>query len=363
MKKWIAMMLALVMILSLGACKKKDEAAEDKVTAKLLTEMLMTRKDEEGKTVTMKGVLEYDDDYNIIGTKSYEDGELQYEATYDKDMDKPLLEVQYDEDGKETDRTEYTYDANGNRLERKSSYTDDEGNAATYKEVCTYDAKGNVLTEKEYHNGNLEYEYTYTYTATDKVSTETYSRDEYESIDTYTYDEHDNVLSCKSTSKYGDGEAYTRETTYENTYENGKLVEAKCYEEGVLEQYTKYDADGNEILNVYYDEDGEYSRYEQSYENGKIVKRVSKWGDNTTTYNYSYNANGKITEYSSVDSDGSKDRMVYNYDDSGLLTGVKMYDDGEVRMEYTLTYKDVTVSKDVAEKIEAIVDKLGVFNY
>ena len=354
MKKLIAMMLALVMVLSLCACNKKDDGAaeEETETAYLLTEIVMTTTDEDGKAHTMKANPEYDDDYNIVGLKSYEDDKLATETTYDRDFDKPLVWLEYDEDGKVTDRTEYTYDDKGNCLESNSSYTDEDGKTSTYKEVCTYDGDGNQLTRKYYSNGELYSENTYTYTATGKVATETYiySRG-YESHYSYTYDEHDNLLKVEASS-------YVE--TYENVYENGKLVEAKGYEDGELESYAKYDANGNVILKIYYDDGAEEDRYEYTYdENGKILKRVSKWGDGTDTVTYTYNSNGKITEYNYSNSDGDSNRMTYSYDDNGNIVGVKLYEDGKVCNEFTLTYKEVEVPEETAEKIEAIVEKLG----
>ena len=313
MKKLIAMLLALVMVLSLCACNKKDDGAaeEEKETAYLLTEVVMTSTDDDGKAHTMKANLEYDDDYNVIGLKSYEDGELVYERTFNKDIEKPLLDLGYDEDGEVNDRTEYTYDDKGNLLECKGSYTYG-GVTTTFREVCTYDGNGNKLTEKSYRNGELDYEYTYTYTATGNVATEIYiSSSGYKSHYTYSYDEHDNVVSVKEEYKH-DGEVSSYELTYENTYENGK-----------------------------------------------IVKHVSNLGTDT----YTYNSAGKITEYSYTSSEGNTKRMTCTYDDNGMPIGVKHYEGGEVRMEYTLTYKEVEVSKETAEKIEAIVEKLGMFDY
>ena len=366
MKKLIAMLLALVMILSLCACDKKNSTEEELETAYLLTEISATQTDSEGKTHSMRGTVEYDDDYNVIGTKTYEDGKLSMETTYDKDMDKPLVEQEYDEDGKKTDRTEYTYDANGNRLERSGSYSYD-GKTTTFKEVCTYDANGNQLTEKSYSNGELEYEYTYTYTAFNKVATQIRrDNDGDETHSTYTYDEHENVISCKTERKFADRDSYSYEEIYENTYEGDKLVEVKCYNDGTLEEYTKYDANGNEILRVYYfgDDGEESSRYETIYDaNGNVLRRIEKWDEESNITTYTYNSKGNCIEAVETYGDEEKSRITYSYDDNGNCTGLKMVRDGNVQLEYTATYKEVKVSKEAAEKIAAFTKKVGIFNY
>ena len=365
MKKLMAMLLALVMILSLCACDKKNSTEEELETAYLLTEIGATQTDSEGKTHSMRGTVEYDDDYNVIGTKTYEDGKLSMEITYDKDMDKPLVEQEYDEDGKKTDRTEYTYDANGNLLERSGSYSYD-GETTTFKEVCTYDANGNKLTEKEYRNNELQYERTTTYTAFNKPAKEVVNNYGDETIYTYTYDEHENVISCKTERKFADRDSYSYEEIYENTYEGDKLVEVKCYNDGTLEEYTKYDANGNEILRVYYfgDDGEESSRYETIYDtNGNVLKRIEKWDEKSNITTYTYNSKGDCIEAVETYGDEERSRITYNYDDNGNCTGLKMVRDGNVQLECTATYKEVKVSKEAAEKIAAFTKKVGIFNY
>jgi antitoxin component YwqK of YwqJK toxin-antitoxin module len=377
MKKLIAMMLALVMILSLCACSnsgKTEEKDDEKegggskggtTTVGKLTEVVMTETSSNGSTNTMKAVLEYDDNQKLIATKTYLNGKLEFDATYDKDIEKPLLEVMYDDDGKEHARYEYsyTYDANGNCLEQTERYTDSNGNSDFDKIVKTYDANGNVLTSKEYDDGELFWEYSYTYTATGKIATRTevrYEENEEHSNDTYSYDEHDNLLSIVTDGEYG-----LSTDTYENTYdENGKLVEVKVYDDGTLEKYKKYDADGNCTLNVSYEPyyGDEIWRTESTYENGKLVKEVEySDGDNKCAeIIFTYNADGKLTEHIDKLSDG---RSVYSYNQNGDVIGVKTYYDNELRTEYTLTYENVTVSKETAELLEKIVDDLALDRY
>ena len=365
MKKLIAIALCLIMICSLCACNKKDDAAQiqdgETVTAYKLTEVVGTEKDFDGSTHTWKAVLEYDKDHYVIGGKTYIDDKLTYEFTYDKSPDKPLLELEYDEDGNVTDRTEYTYDEKGNCTQYISTYEYD-GETIVTKRVTTYDENNRILTEISHRNDEFNYKRVYTYTATGKIATET---QEWEGErgwrETYTYDEYDNVLKITRgsvTAEDGD----LRETTYENTYENGKLVEVKCYEDGALFRIEKYDADGNEIFASSYNDGAEMYRIESTYENGNLVKEVEYYdGKQESVEEFTYNADGKLLERKYSDGQNERKRTC-SYDANGILTGYKLTENGEVNTEYTLKYETVTVSKETAEEFRRMIDMLGFAN-
>jgi antitoxin component YwqK of YwqJK toxin-antitoxin module len=334
MKKWIALSLALILVLSLCACSesgkkdesdKKGDSGEDRgvVTTGKLTEVVEVWMPGTEYTFNHKATIEYDDDNNVIGTKIYYGGRLDFEATYDKDIDKPLLELVYDKDGKVNDRTEYTYDTNGNCLERNTTSTNSDGETKTYKYVYTYDGYGNLLTQKQYVNGELSLE------------------------DCYTYDSHGNRLSW-----YCSGYDGPFQVIYQNTYDKGKLTEVKAYRDGKLNSYSEYDADGNEILSIsYHTDNGEEAfRCEYTYENGKLMAKVFYHEGEPYREEYTYNAAGKLTEYKS-----SNRGYGIAYDVSGNPTDIKYYENDELRSEYTLTYENVTVSKEMAEKLETVV--------
>lgn len=360
MKKWGAFFLSLAMALCLVACgadeggKNNDAPKDSKVTAMLFAQVEMTEENYDGETSTMKGLVEYDADYNIIGTKTYVDGTLYYEVTYDKDMNKPLLELTYSETGEIIDRTENTYDEKGNRVERVNAYSyDDE--TVTIKEVSTFDDNGNELTQKVYEDGELSYECRYTYTADGKLEREAFiNKDgDEESYTEKTYDQQGNVLSVKV-----DGMLSGSYETYENIYEDGKLVEVKVYDQweqdGALVSHRKYDREGNEVLVVMYDgETGEeWSRDESTYENGKLVKKVTYYeGKEEAIALYTYNSDGKLTERSYTPTGESSQRRVYTYNENGDLVGLKAYEGDETISEYTMIYKSVSVSEEVAERI------------
>lgn len=363
MKKWIALCLAVIMALSLCACadsgktEEKDEAKEgdgEKVgiaTTGKLTEMVIL--DDDGDT-RHKYTFSYDDNHNIIGEKLYEYGVLYIEKTYNKDIDKPLQEVIY-EGGKVQFQAEYSYDANGNCLEEKSTLFN--GEARISRTIKTYDANGNVLTEKEYEGDELFCDYTYTYTATGKMATKVEVRYE-ENTEHYNtafaYDEHDNLLSRTTVSNYG-----TSTDTYENTYdENGKLVEVQVYNDGTLKTYKKYDTDGNLLVKSRYDYEGnEDNRIVYTYENGNLVKEVSYSGDEECTVEVrTYNAEGNLIELSYTDLSGTWCK-VYTYNQNGAVTGTKLYRNDELYEECFLIYENVTVSKETAEKMEEVIRK------
>lgn len=359
MKKWIALTLSVIMALSLCACTGNsgngDDNEEDKkVKASLLTEVTMTSISDD-ETVTMKAVLEYDKDYNLVSAKTYEDDELRVETTYANDMNKPLSQKNYDEDGDLASRWEYTYDDDGNEL-TCSYYNAD--NEVEWGYVRTYDENGNILTEKNYTEDELQVEYRYTYNADGKM-VEQIAVWEYgdESWVRCTYDDHGNILAEKS----GSGDEEYHSTTYENTYDGDKLMEVKVYEADELSEHTKYDADGNEILSVSYFEDEETNRTEATYENGKLIRSVSfTYGEESYCVENTYNDDGKLTERRIKYTDDNASRMVFTYNDNGDITGMQSYNGDKLEGEYSLTYEQVTVSKEVAKKIEAVRSMLDL---
>lgn len=329
MKKWIALSLTVILALSLCACtetgKKGDNGENGSVvTTGKLTEVVMVWRPGTEYAFDRKATIEYDDDNNVIGTNIYYSGRLAFEATYDKNIGKPLLELEYDKDGKVNDRTEYTYDTNGNCLEKNATSTNSDGEIKNYKSVYTYDDYDNILTEKNYVNGELSLE------------------------DCYTYDSHGNRLSW-----YCSGYDGPFQVIYQNTYDKGKLIEVKGYRDGKLNSYSEYDADGNEILSIsYHTDNGEEAfRYEYTYENGKLMTEVFYHQGESYREEYIYNAAGKITEYKRTDSG-----YVITYDEAGKPVGIRYYENNELLQEYTLTYENATASKEMTEKLETIVE-------
>ena len=375
-KKWIAILLVCVIALSLCACGKDESKKQDdnqqtgsqpttngnddhsggailgnKVNAAVLTQMLMTQTDYDGQISNMKGTVEYDAEYNIIASKTYVNDQLVFEATYDKVPDKVLTEKSYDEDGVCYDETQYTYDANGNCLVRLSIF-DYDGGKGTTKDVSTYDEQGNLLTEEYYNGDELVYRYVYTYTASGKVATDASTwNDGEEQMSTYTYDEYDNVLSITIQSNMYD----TLIKEYENTYENGKLTTVAVYADGELDVYTQFDADGNEILSVSYMAGEEFFREQSVYTNGRLVKYTCfDNGEESYSQEYTYNDNGILVRQSMTYSDGESQYTEYAYSEMGDVVSLKVYEGDELTTECTLSYQNVEVSEELAEKIQKL---------
>lgn len=332
MKKYIAILLALLMALSLCACSgdgdgKKEQEGE-RVTVRLLTKSSFTFQYTD-TTAQVVIEMEYDADYNPVGSKMYQSGKLCNETTYNKDFDRPLVAQEYDEDGNKTDREESTYDENGNCLTH-ARY--DEDGAEEWKYVYTYDKNGNLLTEKDYSEGEL--------------STETI----------YTYDDQGNVLTQATDT--GDEVIYG---TYENVYENGKLKEVKQYLDDTLREYKKYDEDGNVVLDVTYFDGEEESRTEYTYENGKLIKCETFWdGELNGSDVYTYNKDGLLLEH--VTDYGNADygdyRRTYTYEDGVPVKGYT-YNGDTMESEAVYTYETVTVTKKQAKNIKKIYEELS----
>ena len=361
MKKILAISLALILALSLCACGGDNATSsggkDDQVSTSLLTQVVITQRNPDDTRSTMKAVLEYDADYNIIAGKSYLDDKLYNEMTFDKDPSKPLFQQDYDENGEKDGHWIYTYDDNGNEL---SSCKYDADGKILWKYVQTYDANGNVLTEQDYQGDELQNEYRYVYNADGKLEIR-YSRwsdDEEESWTKYIYDEYGNVAKELS----GCGEEEYNTTIYRNVYENGKLVEIGILNAaGELYDLTRYDADGNVILSASYYDGEEYYRTEYIYENGKQMKQIGyNNGEESYRQENTYNADGLIMERTVV-RENSTSRQVYTYNGKGLPTSYKAYDGDELVGEAAITYETVTVSKETAKKIEAIIDALELF--
>lgn len=345
MRKMIALLLALVMVLSLCACAETEtpEATGGSTAATVPT----TPSDptnpsdpsdpvDEGNFYVVSQIknhiideedfyvvidLTYDEDYNIVGFKVYENDLITAAYTFDKSIEKPLTALDYGKNGVVESREEFTYDDHGNLLTGRTYFGDEMMTEAIY----TYDDQGNVLT-KYYDNGE---------------------------------------------------EDWTE--TYVNTYENGVLTEVKIYTGDVLDQMIRYDADGNEILNIYYYFGEEGTRDESVYENGKLIQTVEYAdGLETSREEYTYNSNGdmltRIVKYEGVEShrqentyneagqlieikyfngDSYSANTVYTYAADGSPESVKAYDEGELELESTFTSKKTTVSE---EQIQILTD-------
>ena len=342
---------------------------EEMVTISMLTKVSNTLYHENWENIivseTVESVLEYDDNYGLTNVKMYDEDGPVYEYVYDKDPDRLLVAQHIDSEGNKYPGKECSYNENGDCLTRfyydfedtKIYYSyDDSGkllkemwhsyiydwDGEYYAEVIakvitetiyTYDAEGKILSEDTYEAGKKTRTICYTYDDSGKLLEVRDSSDYYWQI--RTYDSYGNFVAV--TNGYHDPSRKAETTHYQNTYENGKLLESTGYENGVLRSYEKYDHAGNLILNIYYlpltEEDVEPCRNEYEYdENGRLIRHFSsEIGIDGQRYDYTF---------------------IYTYDENGWLTSKKTYYFDELSAEYIPSYETVTVTKEQAESIE-----------
>jgi YD repeat-containing protein len=306
---------------------------EKTVTASLLSQAVLC--DFNGdETWETKSVLEYDEDYNLIGVKMYQGELLVCEITYDKDPSRPLVELTYDDAGEESFRTEYTYNEQGKELSCSSYFGETR---------CTYDEAGRLLTEA-WEGREIHYAYDHN---GNNVSIEEYCDGEWDCTRLYHYDDEGKLVDSeykdadiRITSTYDEYgnllETYCGdeiETYYENTYDNGKLVDVKIYENDTLDAHEQYDFAGNKTLYITYNGDGDQEdfREERDYnDNGKLTRHLVRYSDGEMGY---------------------ENTTTYDYDETGLLTCMSEYYYDELITEYTPVYETVEVTERQAEKI------------
>lgn len=329
MKKLLAVLLAALMILGMCACNKDEGKGNDEFA--LMTDAVIRNISGENEMI-MKMTFEYDDNYKIIGSKIYYEDKLYTDMVCDGDPYRPLSQTDYDEDGNVQYTSTYTYDANGNELTyiRK----DAEGNVLS-STANTYSPEG-WLTREEYYYEDGDPNWT-----------------------AYTYDAHGHKISEKN----GQGESVWTELTFENTCNGDKLAEVKVYDaDGTLTRTETYDADGNQTLQILYSDMGsEYARTEYTYQNGKLVLQMESWGENEYyRTEYTYNDAGDVTEVRNTSvygEESSESKTVITYE-NGKLASAKAYENGELEGEYTFNYRNVTVSKEQAEKLAEIYNQM-----
>jgi YD repeat-containing protein len=252
------------------------------------------------------------------------------ELIFEKNLLLPLTEITYGEDGTVEQTTTYTYDANGNEL--SSVTTDAEGNTL-YSSTKTYTAEGWLESSVEDWGESTDWE-------------------------SYTYDEHGNPLTYQS----GSGDDVWTDAVYENSYDNGALVEIKTYLDGNLHWVERFDAAGNLLEEISYDYDGnEDSRDVYTYENGRLVKKVIIYaGEESFREEYSYNDAGQLTQKSSFDEGEFQGSEVYTYE-NGSLVKLELYDHEELEGQYLLSYKKANVTAEQAEKLAALYETILEF--
>lgn len=398
MKRCMLLVVVFCLLLSMTACAavsgegKKPEATapgatepdtseppvtdpvekEEMVTISMLTKVSNTSYHKNWDNIivseTVESILEYDDNYGLTNVKMYDEGMPVYEYVYGKDPDRLLVAQHIDSEGNKHPDQEYSYNENGDYLtvfdystlpgEDTKIYYSYDDSGKLQKEIChsyiydwdgsysserieetiyTYDAEGKILSEDTYKAGKKTRTICYTYDDSGKLL-EVRDSSDY-SWQIRTYDSYGNFVAV--TNGYHNPSREAETTHYQNTYENGKLLERTGYENGVLRLYEKYDSAGNLILALGYfwmEVDGEPYRNEYEYdENGRLIRHFSsELGNDGQRYDYTF---------------------IYTYDENGWLTSKKTYYFDELSGEYIPSYKTVTVTKEQAESIERVNQK------
>lgn len=279
MKKHISIILALVLILSLTACKKDtaDTPAPD----------VNVKKD----TVTV---------YLPVAKTTYgDDGEVMSKVTYTYDERGLMLSQSYDhkESITEYDEVEDVY------------YTEFLPCDGVPDQVYsyTYDEKGNLTSYRYDHtvDGYILYEYT------------------------YSYGEDGKILSfrrqCTDTVWNSQNSDMTYTVEYDDAGNAVKLTSVNEEGETVVNGEYSYDAQGNLITTVFRkDQPGDYT-YNFTYnEKGQLASFADGSVNHLFDYRYTYDADGLlIREDSTVSAD--KGSINYTYQ-NGVLTGAQRAD-------------------------------------
>lgn len=365
MKRLLALLLSLCLLLSLAACGEPAETTQPKDTEPGKTTQPDTTEpdatqpseevsflwDEDGsdKEITILTEMLYKDladateasltmditDKGQILSVSNEERNQQAQVEYDEKGFPTAIKVT--EDGAVVTTVNFTFDASGNLLRVTSpeykldtSYTyDDNDNVLTITnpdstEECTYDEKGNLLTSKVSRSGKL-WEYT------------------------YTYDSDGNELTGKVTL---DGELRSE---WSNTYENGNLVSEKNDSDEY--RYT-YDDKGNQLTCDFY-RDGEFV-WNQTYTYDADGNCTSETSDGELKYESVYSEGGRHEIKKSYIQGYMVSRTTeYTYDDNGNELSKIIYNsDGEATDQWTSSYKTFSLTDTQAKVFGTLLEYL-----
>lgn len=234
-KKWMALLLATVMLVSLAACSSSGSSKKSSKEGDMVTVCLITRAEGTDFFTTMK----YDDHGNLLQIAEYNDGT-------------------------ECVRDEYEYDADGKLIEWVSYWF----NEIHYQETYTYDENGNLIQScKSYADGPeyiSEYEYEHDEDG-NLIQTRKTAYDGYEEVFKYTYDKNGNLIK-------EDGDHGVTEYTYN---EDGNVTKTVGYDNT---EYI-YDEKGRITRMVTYYDGIEAMQAEIVYENGFPTKMIQNYGE------------------------------------------------------------------------------------
>lgn len=210
--------------------------------------------------------------------------------------------------------TEYTYDANGNLLQRIHC---DKGEKTEV--LFTYDDEGKMLTETyRYDHGDIKI--TYTYNERGLLSRRhRIDYDGSESVRAFTYDGQGRPTTERLDTNYDGSD---QSVTYVYSADGLSVTKSVVFDTGErIEETLACDADGNPV----YDTEQETDEVEYTYDDlGRIATEESN--GNTTVY--TYDGEGKNPVSATIT--GRNRTVQITYDENGLwVKKVTVYGDGE----------------------------------
>lgn len=138
-------------------------------------------------------------------------------------------------------------------------------------------------------------------------------------------------------------EKYSDDITYEYDENGNMILKVNIDEDGDVDRYTyEYDENGNLVLQKHTGPD--WYEYEFTFgydENGNMLfsKEEYEDGDKSQT-TYQYDENGNMISEVSIDRNGDKSEYTYKYDKNGnCISEVSIDGDGEIR-DYSWTYDE-----------------------
>ncbi len=308
MKKFTAILMALIMIAALTACSSHSHTETGNWEVDAAEHWKVCGECGE-KTQTGEHTLNDESKCTVCNSEIMDWGDSASVFTYDE-HDNIVRTAEYDADGQLVSETvsEYAYDANGNllkcketvdgRLNSETEYTVSDGESIDAK-YTQYNEDGSKFINEYDGNGNV--------------------------IKLIDYDAEGNV-TLQADSEYAqksDGEWYEKSAT--ETYTDGTKIETEYDEQHNATSRLVYDADGNvtttEKWEYTYDESGLIAK-EKEYADGTLCKEIAykivaeddgvfSYPETVTTYNEDgsktvcvYDENNEVISETTYDASG-----------------------------------------------------------
>ena len=340
MKKYLAISLSALLLLSFVGCKGKTTTKKDETTTKITTtdkgnttifktttSVVTTKED----VLESKGVL-------LVSKVTQSNGSASKEDTVYDEFDNLLSLTYYGSydintmEGKLLRKVENKYNSKNQIIEK----VERNGSDLRYTDTTKYTYSNDLLIKEVMNDGEEDKITLYTYDSNNNLIMETTDnpREHYKSI--YEYDDNNKLIRETGYIKYsGD---YETKTKFEYTYDTLGRVKTRCYyyvgtdgswRKESLDDYT-YDDNGNVILKMEYqsnyapdDEFEEYRKFEYKFSSSNkeiMVKTYSsnegEWLLRSSTIS-TYDSNDRLVEKTSYKDDGVTEtaKNIFSYTD------------------------------------------------